>query len=104
MKPPPAQGTGGGGGKQLDNLGTSNLVFFPSTRKPISPDDATALIRAIAFHLHVDHLHRLGPRAIAEFLAEVGERHLCRTWIEDRLADYARIDPRTLATLGGWRR
>ena len=51
------------------------------------------------FHHHVDHLHRLGPRAIAEFLAEVSERHLCRSWIENRLADYGMVDPATLADL-----
>ena len=105
MKPPPARGLGsmGGGGKQLDKDDPFNLVRFPTTRKP-TPEEATAFIREIAFRHHVDHLHRLGPRAIAEFLTEVGERHLCRTWIEDRLAAYATVDPETLATLEGWRR
>ena len=103
MKPPPTRGTGGGG-KQLESISPSNLLRFPTTRRPDTPDDATAFIREIAFHHHVDHLHRLGPRAIAEYLTEIGERHLCRTWIEDRLAAYATVDPETLATLEGWRR
>ena len=85
MKPPPTRGTGVDGGKQLDKIDASNLVCFPTTRKSISPEDATAFIREIAFHQHDAHLHRLGPRAIGEFLSEIGERHLCRTSIEDRL-------------------
>ncbi len=103
MKPPPARGMGGGG-KQLNSIGTSTLVCFSTTRKLETPEHATAFIREIAFHRHIDHLHRLGPRAIGEFLSEIGERHLCRTWIEDRLADYALIDPEALANLEGWRR
>ncbi len=103
MKPPPAQGIGGDG-KQLKSIGTSNLVRCPTTRKPDTPEHATAFIREIAFHHHVGHLHRLGPRAIAEFFSEVGERHLCRTSIENRLADYTLIDPSTLAGLEWWRR
>ena len=87
----------GGDGKQLDDLGNSHLVHFPTTRKPDTR--ATAVIREIAFYRHADHLHRFGPRAIAEYLTEVGERHLCRTWIEDRLANYALIDPQALAGL-----
>ena len=38
--------------------------------KSVAPDDATAFIREIAFHHHVDHLHRLGERALLEFLIE----------------------------------
>ncbi len=103
MKPPPAQGTGGDG-KQLNSIGSSNLVRFPTTCKPDTPERATAFIREIAFHHHVGHLHRLGPRAIAEFFSEVGERHLCWTSIENRLADDTLIDSSTLADLEWWRR
>lgn len=64
MKPPPARGMGSmGGGKQLDKVDTSNLVRFSTTRNSIAPDDATAIIREIAFHRHVDHLHRRNPIA-----------------------------------------
>ena len=102
-KPPTPQGTGGGGGdgKQADP--NFNLIAFPSARNP-THEQATAFIREIAFHRHADYLHRLGPRAVAEFLTEIGERHLCRTWIETRLADYAMVDPDTLVDIEGWRR
>ncbi len=85
---------------------TGNVVILDlqHARKPDTPEHATAFIREIAFHHHVGHLHRLGPRAIAEFFSEVGERHLCRTSIENRLADYTLIDPSTLAGLEWWRR
>ena len=105
MKTPPARATGDGGVKQIDSIDScDNLVRFPTRRKLDTPEQATAVIREIAFRRHINHLHRLGPRAIGEFLAEVGARHSCRTWIEDRLADFAMVDPATLADLEGWRR
>jgi len=61
-----------GSGKQLDKIDAPNLVRFPTPCKPITPDDANAFIREVVFHRHVDHLHRLGPRAITELLQEIG--------------------------------
>ena len=57
-KPLTARGRGGSG-EQLDNIETRNLVCFPATCKPYTPENATAFIREISFQHHVDHLHPL---------------------------------------------
>jgi hypothetical protein len=54
-----------------------------------------------AFCRLVGHLHRLGPRATAEFLDKLGARYLIRTGIEQQLEDYGRLNPKTLAAIGG---
>jgi hypothetical protein len=49
-----------------------------------------------------EHQHRLGPRAIGEFLAEVGTRTGTMPWIINRLAEYeTRITPDMLRATGG---
>jgi hypothetical protein len=50
---------------------------------------------------HVERLHRLGPRATYELLAEIGREHLLRVDIEQRAARYAGLDPKVLRALGG---
>ena len=53
------------------------------------------------FEHMVEHLHRLGPRAVAELLAEIaiatGEPGL----IADRVEAYAALDPAVLRAVGG---
>jgi hypothetical protein len=44
----------------------------------------------------VERLHRLGPRVLYEFLAQLGAARLCRTEIEGRARRYAA----SLAALG----
>ncbi|MCK8786747.1 hypothetical protein M0638_20455 [Roseomonas sp. NAR14] len=44
---------------------------------------------------------RLGPRAVAELLAELGERYGITTEVVDRLGVYARLDPAVLRAAGG---
>ena len=52
------------------------------------------------FRANVIHLHRLGPRALYEFLAHLSARHMIRTDV--RLASsYRALDPAVLAELGG---
>jgi len=47
---------------------------------------------------HLAHrLHRLGPRALYEFILELGDRDAVLV----RLEDYARMDPDILRGLGG---
>jgi hypothetical protein len=55
------------------------------------------------FRRDVAALHRLGPRVLYEFLAELACRRLIRTEIEALAARYARIDPAILDALGGER-
>jgi hypothetical protein len=52
------------------------------------------------FHRQVAHLHRLGVRAVAELLAEIGREHVIRVDIEERLARYARISRAMLRSMG----
>jgi len=47
----------------------------------------------------VERLHRLGPRAVYELLAEIGRERLLRVDIERRVARYARLDPASLAAI-----
>jgi hypothetical protein len=56
----------------------------------------------IRFCRSVLRLHRLGPRAVAELLAELGARHLIRQPIEGLVDEYlARLDPIRLVVLRG---
>lgn len=52
------------------------------------------------FQRHVAHLATLGPRAVAEFLAELAREHDIEADIRRRLSDYRRADPELLAALG----
>ncbi len=49
----------------------------------------------------VERILALGPRPIIELLVEIGEQRLCRTYLEQRVRQYAGIDPEHLAALGG---
>jgi hypothetical protein len=56
-------------------------------------------LRDRRFRRDVKRLHRLGPRVLCEFLAELGARRMCRTEIEGLAARYARLDPAILDAL-----
>ncbi len=64
----------------------------------VAPFDTLAELR---FQRHVEYLHRVGPRALGEFLAEIGATRSCRTEIDRRLARYANLNPEILRALGG---
>ena len=49
----------------------------------------------------VQHLHALGPRAVAELLGEVAESAGCAVCILDHLARYERLTPAMVRTAGG---
>ncbi len=49
----------------------------------------------------VERILALGPRPIIELLIKIGEQWLCRTYVEQRVRRYSKIDPDHLAALGG---
>ena len=53
------------------------------------------------FERQVVHLHRLGPRAVAEILIEIAHCTGQSGVIADRLQAYGRLDPAVLRFLGG---
>jgi hypothetical protein len=48
----------------------------------------------------VEHLHRLGPRVLLEFLLELGRERLLRVDVEERVGRYAALDPGAVEALG----
>jgi hypothetical protein len=61
----------------------------------LSPFDRLLLQRG------AEHLHRLGPRASAEYLAEVSEYGGCLPWTIARLAEYRRrLTPEMIRVAG----
>jgi hypothetical protein len=64
----------------------------------IDPADVLADLR---FSRDVEALHRLGPRAVYEFLVELGRERFIRTDLEQRARRWARISPAMLAATGG---
>ena len=62
---------------------------------------AAQAVADLAFRRRVERLHSLGPRVLGELLTEIGEQRLCRTYLEQRIRQYAGIDPEHLAALGG---
>ena len=53
------------------------------------------------FERQVEHLHRLGPRAVGEFLAEIATATGQPALIAARLEEYFRLDPEILRAVGG---
>jgi len=53
------------------------------------------------FERQVLHLHRLGPRAVAELLIEIAHCTDQSGVIADHLQAYARLDPAVLRAIGG---
>jgi Ser/Thr protein kinase RdoA (MazF antagonist) len=58
-------------------------------------------LRDARFRRDVERLHRLGPRPLAEMLAELAARRLLRTEIDALVARYARLDGAALDAAGG---
>ena len=63
------------------------------------PDDD--LLQERRFQRDAERLHRLGPRVIYEILAEIGRARMCRTYVEDIVARYARLDLSAVHALDG---
>ena len=53
------------------------------------------------FRRQVLHLHRLGPRAVGELLAEIGAERGIQTVIDQKLDTYAEIEIEALEAAGG---
>ena len=71
-----------------------------STMRPLGEvvDDLGGELR---FHRQIERLHRLGPRAVGELLLELGEQRGIRTFIDQRPAVYAALDPEVIRELDG---
>jgi hypothetical protein len=61
----------------------------------------TDLVDDLRFRRQVGKLHALGPRAMAELLAEIGEQRACRTFIDQRLEAYSELNPELVKALDG---
>ncbi len=62
---------------------------------------AADLVANPRFRHQVEHLHSLGPRAIAELLAEIGAERSIRTVIDRKLDRYSQLKPESLKATGG---
>ena len=67
---------------------------------PIGPV-AAEIVARLHFRRQVERLHRLGPRAVAELLAELGAERGVMKIIDTKLDHYAAIDPMTLEAATG---
>ena len=62
----------------------------------------SSLIDNVRYQRQVLHLHRLGPRAVAEFLTEIGKQADCAPAIFDLLTEYQdRLTPELIRQAGG---
>ena len=62
---------------------------------------AAEIVADLKFRRQVIRLHRQGPRAVGEFLAEIGAEFSVQTPIDKKLDIYAEIDPEILEAAGG---
>ena len=69
--------------------------------KPVSTDRDGEALAGPRFEHMVKHLHRLGPRPLAELLAEIATATGEPGLIADRLQAYAGLDPEILRAVGG---
>ena len=79
------------------------MIRAPSQVGPLRSIGQVAeeVVADLRFHRQVEKLHRLGPRATGELLAEIGEQRHCRTFIDRRVEAYANLDPETVQALDG---
>ena len=59
------------------------------------------LVANLRFRRQVEYLHSLGPRAIAELLAEIGAERSIRTVIDRKLDRYSQLKSEALKATGG---
>ncbi len=62
---------------------------------------AADLVGNPRFRRQVEHLYSLGPRAIAELLAEIGAERGIRTVIDQKLDRFCQLRPEALSAAGG---
>ena len=63
--------------------------------------DATDVLADLRFARDVQALHRLGARALYEFLVELGRERLIRTDLETRARRWTRLDCAMVDAAGG---
>ena len=86
--------------KTYDDLATTHPIL--SKHWPDFPPDAPPpFVLDRRLQRDIEKVHRLGPRAIYHLLDEIGCRHSCRTFIEERASRYAKLDPDIVRELGG---
>ena len=69
--------------------------------KTLTGKVAAHIVANPRFQRKVDHLHRLGPRAVGELLAQLGAKHSIQTSIEQTVDHFAEIEPEALDAAGG---
>ena len=62
---------------------------------------AADVVADLRFRRQVERLHRLGPRATAELLAEIGVERSIMTIIDRKLDRYVDLDPAVIEATGG---
>ena len=67
---------------------------------PIGPI-AAVVVADLRFRRQVERVHALGPRAVAELLAEIGAERAIQTIIDTKLDRYAKLDPAAIEAAGG---
>ena len=70
-----------------------------STFRPIG-QIATEIVADLRFQRQIEHLHRLGARAVGEFIAEVSAERGIRTVVDKKLSRYADLDPEAVEAAG----
>jgi hypothetical protein len=58
-------------------------------------------VEGVVRQRRVERLHRLGPRAVFELLAELDAEHGLGADLDDRLDAYARLSPEIVRAVGG---
>ena len=53
------------------------------------------------FRRQVERVHALGPRVVAELLAEIGAERSIRTLIDQKLRRYAELEPKVIEVVEG---
>lgn len=61
---------------------------------------AAEIVADLWFRRQIENLHRLGPRAVGELLAEIGAERSIQTVIDKKLDRYAQLDPEALEAAG----
>ncbi len=79
---------------------TSKPPATSGTFRPIG-EVAAEVVADLRFRRQVEHLHRLGARAVGELLAEVGAERGIWTVVDQKLDTYAEIEPEALDATGG---
>ena len=61
---------------------------------------AAEVVADLKFRRQVEHLHRLGARAVGELLAEVSAERGIRTVVDQKLSRYAELEPEAVEVAG----